>query len=338
MADRAIDFTHRHFAHCESGSTSNLLFHHGINASEALVFGIGSGLFFGYFPFLKHNGLPLITYRSFPGRLLKNVARRLGIEVRSHKFKDPEKGMGLLDDTLNGGTPVGLQTGVYWLPYFPPALRIHFNAHIIVAYGKGGGDYLISDPVFDEPLTCPAEDLKKARFAKGMLSPKGRMFYFAGIPEHVDLASAIIKGIKETCFTMLAIPMPIIGVRGIRYFAKTIKSWPEKYGQRKALVYLGHAIRMQEEVGTGGGGFRLMYAAFLQEAAAILNDERFRQFSQRMTAIGDRWRDYAVSSARIYKDRASKEDNFGLLGDILLDCAGMEQDLYRNMSNAVRRR
>ncbi len=337
MTDTAkTGFTHRHFAHCESGSTSNLLFHYGISASEALVFGIGSGLFFGYFPFLKMGGLPLITYRSFPGRLMKNTAKRLGVGVEGFKFKDPEKGMEALDDMLRKGVPVGLQTGVYWLPYFPPPLRIHFNAHIIIAYGMNGSGYLISDPVFDEPVTCPREDLVKARFARGMLSPKGRMFHFAGVPEHIDLAAAVVKGIKETCFVMLKLPIPIIGVRGVKFFAKKLRNWPEKYGKRKALLYLGHAIRMQEEVGTGGGGFRLMYAAFLQEAAAILKDDRLLDLSKRMTVIGDRWREYAVSSARIYKGRASEKDNFDLLSEILLDCAEKEQGLFRDLSEIVR--
>ena len=45
-----IDFAHRQSAHCESGVTSNLLLHRGLEISEALAFGLGSGLFFGYVP------------------------------------------------------------------------------------------------------------------------------------------------------------------------------------------------------------------------------------------------------------------------------------------------
>ena len=67
---------------------------------------------------------------------------------------------------------------------------------------------------------------------------------------------------------MIRTPLPLVGVKGIRLFAKKIRGWPEKYGKRKAVLYLGHAIRMQEEIGTGGGGFRLMYAAFLRKLPA----------------------------------------------------------------------
>ncbi len=337
MTDTAkTDFTHRISAHCESGSTSSLLFHYGVKASEALVFGIGSGVFFGYFPFIKMSGSPLITYRTFPGRLMKNAAGRLGVGVKCVKFKNPEKGMEALDDMLRRGIPVCLQTAVYWLPYFPPAFRIHFDAHFIIAYGMSGNGYIISDPVMDGPVTCTREDLIRARFSKGTFSPKGKMFRFMGAPGHIDIAAAVVKGIKEACFVMLKLPVPIMGARGIRFFANSLKNWPEKHGNRKTLLYLGNVIRLQEEFGTGGGGFRFMYAAFLQEAAAILKDDRLLDLSKRMTVIGDRWREFAASSARICKDRASEKDNFNLLSEILLDCAEKEHGLFRDLSETVR--
>ena len=62
-------FIHRQSAHCESGAISSLLLHHGLNASEPLVFGIGAGIFFGYFPVIKIYGSPFITYRNTPGRI-----------------------------------------------------------------------------------------------------------------------------------------------------------------------------------------------------------------------------------------------------------------------------
>lgn len=326
-------FIHRQSAHCESGSTSNLLLNYGIAASEPLVFGIGSGIFFGYFPFLKVQGMPAITYRSAPGRILKNTSRRLGIRFERSMFKDREKAMDALDEIVDKGIPVGLQTGVFWLPYFPDALRFHFNAHTLIVYGRNGDGYLISDPVFDHPVTCSRKDLMKARFAEGLLAPKGKMYYLSDVREKVDIPSAIRKGIKETCRLMVKTHVPIIGTGGIRWFGKVLRRWPEKYGQRKAIIFLGHAVRMQEEIGTGGGGFRLMYAAFLQEAAHILDDSRLSEMSKRMTAIGDRWREFALYAARICKNRsAAGEDNFDLLSDIVLDCHEQERRFFSDLS------
>lgn len=330
------DFIHRQSAHCESGSTSNLLSNYGVNISEALAFGIGAGLFFGYFPFIKVHGLPLITFRNAPGRIIKNAARRLKVRIESHRFKDPEKAMDALDAMLGKGVPVGLQAGIFWLPYFPDALRFHFNAHTLIAYGKKGNDYLISDPVFDEPVTCSRDDLMKARFSEGVLAPKGKMYYLSEIPKEIDLSRAVREGIKETCRMMVKTPIPLIGVRGIRLLAKTVRKWPVKYGRRKAVLYLGHTIRMQEEIGTGGGGFRLMYAAFLQEAAGIMDNKSLLNISQRMTDVGDKWREFALFGARICKDRSTDGDNFDRLSDILYDCGDREYALYKDLQEVIR--
>jgi hypothetical protein len=129
---------------------------------------------------------------------------------------------------------------------------------------------------------------------------------------------------------------PFIGVGSIKMFAKSLRLWPEKYGKRKALLHLSHAIRMQEEIGTGGGGFRLMYAAFLYEAAHITGEDRFLEMSKRMTAIGDQWREFALRGARICKSRASDEDNFDRLSDIIFDCAGKEYQLYKDLWKIVK--
>ena len=102
--------------------------------------------------------------------------------------------MAELDAALDNSIPVGLQTGVYWLPYFPSALRFHFNAHNLVVYGKEGDEYLISDPVFPGPVRCPAEDLARARFASGALAPKGKMYYLTQVPDHLERRPLIVTG------------------------------------------------------------------------------------------------------------------------------------------------
>jgi hypothetical protein len=331
-----INFSHRQSAHCESGVASNLLFHYGIDVSEAMAFGIGSGLFFGYLPFLKVNKLPLTTYRCELGGIFKHLTKRLGVHVHWQKFKDPEKAMSALDRKLGEGVPVACRTGAYWLPYFPPAFRFHFNMHNLVVFGKNGNGYLISDPVFPEPVDCSGKDLSKARFAKGPLAPKGTMYYLTGVPEEMDLSGAIVKGIKGVCRRMLKTPGPFMGVRGIRFLANQLEKWPRKLGKRKASLYVGQVIRMQEEIGTGGGGFRFMYSAFLQEAAGVLKEDRFLEISEKMTGTGDRWREFAVIGSRICKNRASGSESYSAMADILRDCAEREAEIFEELWTLIR--
>jgi len=330
-----IDFKHRQSAHCESGVTSNLLYHHNINCSEALAFGIGDGLFFGYLPFIRLNNLPLTTYRCAVGGIFKRANKRLGVKVVRQKFKSPQKAMAALDNKLKQGIPVGCQTGAFWLPYFPPAFRFHFNMHNLIVIGKQGDQYIISDPVFNEPVTCHASDLMKARYAKGALAPGGSMYYLKSVPENPDIEKAVQTGIKSVCKTMLKTPVPILGVKGIKFLAGRIVKWPGKLGDENAKLHLGQLIRMQEEIGTGGGGFRFMYAAFLQEAAVILGNNTIMDLAEQMTQIGDTWRQFAAASARICKDRAKSKDRYEKISGMLIQCAEMEESLYRELIELV---
>ncbi len=332
-----IHFSHRQSAHCESGVTANLLGYYGIEMSESLAFGIGAGLFFAYFPFIKLNGLPLITFRGVPGKILKRVTKGLGVALKKEVFRDQERAMDALDKLLEKGIPVGVQTGVYWLPYFPPALRFHFNAHNLVVFGKNGNDYLISDPVFEKPVICPREDLKRARFAQGALAPKGRLYYVTKTPDRgIDFRQAVQKGIKSVCRVMLKTPFPLIGIKGMRLLANRMEKWPENLGDRRAALHLGHFIRMQEEIGTGGAGFRFIYGAFLQEAADILEDGRLLELSREMTDVGDLWREFAKKGARLCKGRPDEGDSYSSLADIVRRCAAREEGLLKRLLSTIR--
>jgi len=92
---------------------------------------------------------------------------------------------------------------------------------------------------------------------------------------------------------------------------------------------------MQEEIGTGGAGFRFIYAAFLQEAARVLGNPKLGELSRDMTECGDRWRALADISARIIKGRNSADENYAVLSGILADIAEREQDIFSALKEAV---
>lgn len=331
-----LEFAHRQSAHCESGVAANLLTHNGINISEAMAFGIGGCLFFGYLPFIRLNGLPLVTYRAAPGQILKQLAKIPGINMYQKKFKDKSQAMAELDAALEASIPVGLQTGAFWLPYFPRALRFHFNAHNLVVYGKKDDEYLISDPVFPEPVLCSAEDLARARFASGALAPKGKMYYLTQVPQDFERKPFIISGIKTVCKMMLGSPFPLIGVKGIRFLAKRLAGWPSRLGRESADLHLGHVVRMQEEIGTGGGGFRFMYAAFLQESAKEMQDQYLRDYASSLTTAGNTWREFAVMAARVCKDRARQGDTYTAMAERIYECAALEEKVFMDLKYWVK--
>lgn len=331
-----MEFDHKMAAHCENGVISNLLRYHGIELSEPMIFGIGSGLFFSFLPFLKYDGIPTTTFRPLPGVIFGNTTKALGIKMHVEKFRNPDKAMLLLDENLNKGIPTGMVVGVFHLTYFPAPYRFHFNAHNIIAFGKENGLYFISDPVMENVETISYDDLKRVRFAQGIFKPKGKMYYIKEIPDELDVNKAIIKGLKRTINTMVKLPGPIIGVTGMKYLSKRLKHWPAKYGDKKAARYLGQIVRMQEEIGTGGAGFRFLFAAFLQESAEKLQIARLNDLSLDMTKIGDKWREFSVISGRLCKGRESANETYDRIADLLYEIAEDEKQLYLEIEKAIK--
>ncbi len=328
-------FEHRQTAHCESGAISALLRHAGLDVSEALALGISGALMFAYIPLIKMGGLPLIAYRSPPGNIIRGVTKRLGVDMHFERFRDPDSGMRALERHLDAGRPVGLQTSVFWLPYFPADLRFHFNAHNIIAYGRDAGEFLISDPTLEMPTRIDAPSLRKARFVKGVLAPKGLLYFPTRVPESLEARDAIRKSIKRTTSMMLHSPLPVIGIRGIRFVSRKIARLGRNgtCDEEENKRFIGHMVRMQEEIGTGGAGFRFLYASFLQEAAVLTDHAAYEDVSRRFTDTGDEWRRFALWSAKMVKGRMAMD--YDKLAVQLRHVADLEADAHRQLRRAA---
>jgi hypothetical protein len=331
-----LDFEHHQSAHCESGVTSSLLRESSLNKiTEPLAFGIGAGLFFCYIPLIKINNGPAIAFRTFPGLIFKRTCNALGIPVVRKKFSSKEQAESYLKDRLDEGHPVGCQVGVYYLSYFPREYRFHFNAHNLIVFGKEGDNYLISDPIMETPTHLTSYELERVRFAKGALAPRGQIYYpkNEGVITDEQIKKAIISGIKRNVNQMLRIPGSFAGIKGIKYTGEKIKNWRNKLGLQKAGSYLAQLVRMQEEIGTGGGGFRYIYAAFLQEAYVYVQKEELLEISKLFTQAGDLWRTAAVQAAGIYKGRLGSQEDFDVMGDYLMEISVLEKEAFLALKN-----
>ena len=323
------DFKHTHHAHCESGVISSMLTYHGLKISEPMVFGLSNALNFAYIPFVKIGGMPLVAYRSLPKSIVKNIRKNLKIKMKMETFSSQKEGEDRLDKLLKEGKIVGAQGSMYWLEYVPDELSFHFNAHNFLIYGKDEEKYLISDPVFAEAVKCSKKSLSKSRFSKGAMAPKGLLYYPEFIPKDIDFKPIIAKNIKKLSKNMLRTPVPIAGLKGLRYLAKSILKLQIK-DKKYAKLFLGNIVRMQEEIGTGGAGFRFMYASFLEEASelfggnAVLSDA-----STMMLEVGDEYREFALVIAKSIKSK--KDIDFKKISDMLFQIAENEAKVYKKL-------
>ena len=332
-----IEYNHKMAAHCESGTITSLLNNKGLDISEALVFGISSGLFFGYFHKMKSFTFPTFIVRNKPGQMRSNLSRRLGIKFHTERFRKPEEGQKAIDRLLENNIPVACQVDFFYMDYIPSWERVHINVHFIVIVGKTGSKYIVSDSYFPQLVELESESLRKARFAGGSMSPKGFIFYPEHIPENPDYVKAITAGIKKTCFNMLRIPLPFLGVKGIRLFAKKINEWPS---MARDIEHLSHEIMriniLLEDQGTGGAGFRFLFATFLQQASEIMRNPELNDLSKEMMLIGDGWREISLLAARYGKNRDLGPDRMEEIGALLFNRASAEEAFFKKLYKLIK--
>jgi hypothetical protein len=203
-------------------------------------------------------------------------------------------------------------------------MRFHFNAHNLIVYGRDGGDYLVSDPVFEDGVRCDRAALMKARFAKGALAGARTDVLPGARPAHDGSRANDPRGDPRELPDDARSPLPFVGLRGIRRMGRSLVRLGGDPRRRDDYFprLLGHIVRMQEEIGTGGAGFRFMYGAFLRESSALLDDAPLREASERMTEAGDTWRLFALRASKMCKGREPMDPP--LLADIIFKCADRE--------------
>ena len=136
---------------------------------------------------------------------------------------------------------------------------------------------------------------------------------------------------------MLKIPLPFLGVKGIRQFARKIVDWPSR---ARDIEHLSHEIMkiniLLEDQGTGGAGFRFLFATFLQEAADILKKPELNEFSKEMMVIGDGWREISLLAARYGKNRDLGQARLKEIGDMLMKRASDEETFFRKLYKLIK--
>lgn len=306
--------------HCSSTSVRIALAFDGVRLSEAMTFGLGSGL--GCF-YVEAEG-------SSPSRALNGRApdlegafyRHVGQPLAWAGRWDPE-GMAA---ALAHGRPVLAQTDLFHLPYYQPP--VHFPGHGVVVVGVDvdAGKAWIADQGFPEVQEVELECLRRAMavVAPPLLPSTFRWAAAPRVPEPA-LASAqtLASALRRTVRIMAGEEEPGQGLPALARLAGELPSWAEL---PDALWCARFAYQSIEKRGTGGGAFRLLYAAFLREA-----QERWRVADAGHAArlydeAANGWRALAASFKEVFlsADRA-----------LFANCARRAQGLLSTESSAL---
>jgi hypothetical protein len=330
------NYQHQMAAHCESGMVAGLLRHHGLNISEPLIFGIAGAYFFGYFDTSRF-AIPMLAFRGQPGDIRKQVSRRLGVKFDSHYYPNVAAGQMALDTLIDQGIPGGIQVDMFAMEYIPMHMRAHNNAHFVVITDRDAESYTVSDCYYPDLAKVTIGSLNKARHSRGSFAPRGLLIHPVSVPQSPDLKKAIYAGIKQTCFNMLKIPLPFMGVNGIRYFGKNILTWPQKIKDEQFLSHCLMRVNIGlEEQGTGGAGFRFLFATFLQDAWKVTGNDTLGEVSKQMMENGDRWREISLAAARIGKRRDFSAPKMQELSDMIIARSEAERDLMVKLEKCIK--
>lgn len=278
-----VKHTHRPGRHCGSSAIRDLLEFHGLNLTEAFCFGLGAGLGITYVE-LPGTGTPFIVHVRSMG-FEEKVFATLDVPFQWETFPDKSVATAALDEYLNAGKPALLLSDIYYLPYFNSTT--HFPGHAIVAWGYSdeGGDVMVSDTERPQLLPVPRESLADARYS---LAPPfvhhGNLFVLDKAqlevrPERVR--SAIVDNARA-----LKDGGRLSGIDALDTWINDLPRW-QAHEQWSWL--LRFAYQVIEKRGSGGGGFRIMYAEFLDEAQALLPELGEMGLASRMRDCALAW-------------------------------------------------
>ncbi|GAA6188239.1 BtrH N-terminal domain-containing protein [Litorivita sp. NS0012-18] len=260
------DFNPAAGQHCETTTTCNLLRHAGLEISEPMLFGLGQGIGFAIFA-IKSMPAPFIAGRSKMEEVTKHAAANLGFEVAFRQTRSSKKAWENIAAFIDAGTPVGAKLDCYYLDYF--ASDVHFAAHYVAVYGYDAQQVFVVDTAQQGgALTTSRSGFEQGRFWKGPMASNALTWTVKGPSAKPDWAGAARRAIRANAASYLAPPIRNFGASGIRKAAGMAANWGQTI--EDAPAQLAQMGMLMERAGTGGGLFRRIYGAFLDEAAGYL--------------------------------------------------------------------
>ncbi|SFK50910.1 protein of unknown function [Streptosporangium canum] len=314
------DIEARGTQHCETTALGVLLRHEGLDLSEPMLFGLGSGLSFVYWDG-KGMAFPFLGGRVKPFDLTRNLAARLGLTLRAEETTSPRKAWENVAAPLDAGRPVGLQLDCYHLDYFRS--KVHFGGHVVAMYGYDEHDvYLVDTDQQGGAVRTSRAGLAMARAERGPMTARNRSFTIT-LPEHSPRwQDRIIPAIKDCADAFLAAPIANLGHRGIEKAGKQVPKWLARAGDPQQDLL--QAALLMERGGTGGALFRALYRDFLDECTRLIDDGDLRAGHRLYAEAATLWTDVSTLITK-----AGESGDAGYLeqaGAILHDLSRIEKD------------
>ncbi|MFF7409774.1 BtrH N-terminal domain-containing protein [Streptomyces lydicus] len=321
-----IEIDTRGTQHCETTALGVLLRHQGLELSEPMLFGLGSGLSFIYWD-SKNMGFPFLGGRVKPFDLTRNLATRLGLELLVQETTSPRRAWENVVAPLDAGHPVGLQLDSYYLDYF--GSKVHFGGHVVAMYGYDDHNaYLVDTEQQGGAVSTSLTGLAQARAARGPMTAKHRSFTLAAPRNLHSPRDQIIPAITACADAFLNPPIANLGHRGIEKAGKLVRTWLLRTDDPQRD--LPQAALLMEKAGTGGALFRNLYRDFLGECAQLLDSSHLRTGHGLYTEAATLWTEVAALIAEA--GESGEVQCLVQAGALLFDLSRIEREAMQALS------
>ncbi|MGA5557473.1 BtrH N-terminal domain-containing protein [Streptomyces lavendulocolor] len=271
--------------HCETTTLGVLLRHQGVDFSEPMLFGLGSGLSFIYWD-SKTLPFPFLGGRVKPFELTKNLAGVLGLDLLVAETTSPRRAWQNVAALLDAGRPVGLQLDSYHLDYF--STKVHFGGHMVAMYGYDDERaYLVDTAPQGGAVTTGLAGLARARAERGPMTARHRSFTVTVPAAPAAPKDRIVPAIRTCAHSFLNPPIANLGHRGIEKAAQQVPRWLRRSGNPGED--LPRAAALMEKAGTGGALFRNLYRDFLDECTQLIDHSHLRTGHRLYTEAAALW-------------------------------------------------
>lgn len=307
-------------SHCTSTILCELSNYYNNPITEAMVFGLGSGLNFSYFSFVDI--LPRIIVLRDP-MLESNFFSNINTEFKWNSKLDIN--IERIIQYIQDDTPVIAITETSQIGSYYEEDRVNIAGHTIgiVGFDTTNDIFFVTDYITKDifPIKFKnfirAVGLEKIPFNEKNIWAPVKKFKIT------DLEESINKAILYNSNRMLQEKNSYYGLLAINNLKNEILYWSDlpRWEDCCLATYL-----TLEKVGTGGGGFRNLYGNFLEEVEELMPEYKELQVSSKMREI---FKLYKQLSKLFFKCGRSKDKSYLFqISDVLSQIYIYEKDLW----------
>ena len=291
-----LECHHQLGSHCSTTAIRTLLKYKGINMSEEMIFGLGSGLGFTY---IRQSNNYMFGGRG--GNIEFNIASAIGADIEVVYNEDANSAWEYSKKKLIQNEPQIIDADMQFLNYLKEKINIgkkfSFGGHklLLIGFNEDKHTAYILDYLWSRIIEININELKMARSSMCGDIPSNNMSISIIVPSEIyPLEVAISESIK---YNVQQMNNPVgfgLGLKALKRFFKEIRIWPEILEKERLQLELYKAYTVFEKIGTGGGNFRRMYSRFLKQSAHILSSNMLFEISDIYVQLGRMWKEYSA--------------------------------------------